>query len=89
MIPGTLGYGWTSTGEQPSVMSDGGQAEGEALESLDGRRREQRDPSRLSPGTPGETSRELVLRQQIPDSAFSAVAEKRRLAHRIPVFNIA
>ena len=26
MIPGTLGYGWTSTGEQPSVMSDGGQA---------------------------------------------------------------
>ena len=89
MIPETRGYGWTSTGEQPSVMSDGGQAEGEALESLDGRRREQRDPSRLSPGTPGETSRELVLRQQIPDSAFSAVAEKRRLAHHILAFNIA
>ena len=32
MIPGTLGYGWTSTGEQPSVMSDGGQAEGEVVE---------------------------------------------------------
>src|SRR3989442_8255964 len=87
MIPGTLGYGWTSTGEQPSVMSDGGQAEGEALESLDGRRGEQRDPSRLSPGTPGETSRELVLGQQIPDSAFSAVTEKRCLAHRIPTLN--
>src|SRR5438309_1544009 len=73
MIPGTLGYGWTSTGEQPSVMSDGGQAEGEALESLDGRRREQRDPSRLSPGIPGETSRALVLR----DSRFRIVPSAR------------
>jgi len=26
MIPETLSYGWTSTGEQPSLMSDGGQA---------------------------------------------------------------
>src|SRR5438477_9343593 len=72
MIPGTLGYGWTSTGEQPSVMSDGGQAEGEALESLDGRRREQRDPSRLSPGTPARRRGSLCF-----DSRFRIVPSAR------------